>query len=72
MAPPHHRIECCDTGGKTKPDAGMQDRTVWVRPFSAEVTLYTWRRPNSVITLPGLCTTVTPVSLELNTCSQLV
>ena len=39
-------------GGSTKLEAETQDKTVCVRPFSAEVTLYTLWRPNSAITLP--------------------
>ena len=40
-------------------------RMVWVFPFSADVIAYTLRRPSSATTLPGLWTTLTPVSSQL-------
>ena len=55
-------------GDNARADAETHDRTVWVFPRSAEVMVYTLWQPNSAITLPGLWTTVTPVSSALNIC----
>ena len=54
-------------GGNTKPDAEAHDNTVWVFAFSPDVMTYIFLCPSSATTLPGLCTTLTPVSLQLYT-----
>ena len=55
-------------GGRADPDADTHDYIVCVFPFSPEVTDQTFLRPTSVITFPGLCTTVTPVSSIFHIC----
>ena len=52
-------------GGNTWPDAEAHVNMVCVFPFSADVTAYTLWRPISATTLPGLWTTLTPVSSQL-------
>ena len=42
----------------------MKAQYTYVFPRSAEVTAYTFLRPNSAITLPGLWTTLIPVSSQ--------
>jgi len=58
-------------GGKTWPDAEAHVNAVCVFPFSADVTAYTLWRPISATTIPGLWTTLTPVSSQLYICISL-
>ena len=51
--------------GKMLPEAETHERTLWVFPFSADVTAYTLQQPSSATTLPGLWTMLTPVTSML-------